>query len=243
MREQLLSFLEYIKEEKNFSDNTVVSYKHDIESFMEYINNIGISLKDCKPIHVEEYIKTLYDNGRTNSTIARNVASIRCFFKYMFTKGLISTDSEINLKMPKAEKKIKRETLPPEIFDKILFQVPNSTSGRRDKAMLSLLSCTRISISELVSIDIDSFNKKTREIKLKSGIVILPYNAFAYLLDYLDNSRKLLLLNKSPVKTLFLNCNGNPLSRQGFWKTVKKYIKMAKIGDSVTLQNLKSLKL
>ena len=110
MREQLLSFLEYIKEEKNFSDNTVVSYKHDIESFMEYINNIGISLKDCKPIHVEEYIKTLYDNGRTNSTIARNVASIRCFFKYMFAKGLINTDNEINLKMPKAEKKIKRES-------------------------------------------------------------------------------------------------------------------------------------
>jgi len=243
MREQLLSFLEYIKEEKNFSDNTVVSYKHDIENFMEYINDIGVNLEDCKPIYVEDYIKTLYANGRANSTIARNVASIRCFFKYMFTKGLISTDSEISLKMPKAEKKIKRETLPPEVFDKILYQVPNSTSGRRDKAMLSLLSCTKISISELVSIDIDSFNKKTREIKLKSGIVILPYNAFAYLLDYLDNSRKLLLLNKSPVKTLFLNCNGNPLSRQGFWKTVKKYIKMAKIGDSVTLQNLKSLKL
>ena len=225
MREQLLNFLEYIKEEKNFSDNTVVSYKHDIENFMDYINDMGINLKDCKPIYVEDYIKTLYANGRTNS------------------KGLISKDSEISLKMPKAEKKIKRETLPPEIFDKILFQVPNSTSGRRDKAMLSLLSCTRISISELVSIDIDSFNKKTREIKLKSGIVILPYNAFAYLLDYLDNSRKLLLLDKSPVKTLFLNCNGSPLSRQGFWKTVKKYIKMAKIGDSVTLQNLKSLKL
>jgi integrase/recombinase XerD len=161
----------------------------------------------------------------------------------MFAKGLINTDNEINLKMPKAEKKIKRETLSPEVFDKILYQVPNSTSGRRDKAMLSLLSCTKISISELVSIDIDSFNKRTREIKLKSGIVILPYNAFAYLLDYLDNSRKLLLLDKSPVKTLFLNCNGSPLSRQGFWKTVKKYIKMAKIGDSVTLQNLKSLKL
>ena len=47
MREQLLSFLEYIKEEKNFSDNTVVSYKHDIENFMDYINDMGINLKDC----------------------------------------------------------------------------------------------------------------------------------------------------------------------------------------------------
>ena len=100
-----MSFLEYIKEEKNFSDNTVVSYKHDIENFMDYINDMGINLKDCKPIYVEDYIKTLYANGRTNSTIARNVASIRCFFKYMFAKGLISKDSEINLKCLKLKRK------------------------------------------------------------------------------------------------------------------------------------------
>lgn len=86
-----------------------MSYKHDIENFMDYINDMGINLKDCKPIYVEDYIKTLYANGRTNSTIARNVASIRCFFKYMFAKGLISKDSEISLKMPKAEKENQRE--------------------------------------------------------------------------------------------------------------------------------------
>ena len=243
MKEQLLDFQEYIKEEKNFSDNTVISYRHDIENFIDYINEVGINLNNCNTSNIEEYVKKLFAEGRTNSTIARNVASIRCFFKYLFAKGLISTDNEISLKMPKSKKKAKKEALSPEVFDKILYQVPNSTAGKRDKAMLSLLSCTKISISELVSIDIDSFNKRTREIKLKSGIVTLPYNAFAYLLDYLDNSRKLLLLDKSPVKTLFLNCNGSPLSRQGFWKAIKKYIKSAKIGDSITLQNLKSLKL
>lgn len=242
MREHLLNFLEYIKEEKHFSDNTVVSYKNDIENFMSYLIDNSISLENCQITQVERYIDQLCSNGRTSSTIARNIASIKCFLKYMYAKGIIPQDSQLSLKMPKTKKKSKRASLSPDVFDKILYQVPDNISGKRDKAMLTLLCCTKISVSELVSIDIDCFNKTTRELKLKNGIVVLPYNAFAYMLDYLDNSRKALSLNKNPVNTIFLNCNGNPLSRQGFWKTIKKYIKLANLEDSVTLQNLKSLK-
>lgn len=243
MREQLLDFLEYIKEEKKFSNNTVISYKHDIENFMSFLDYEGVkSFEDYCNVDVEKYIKYLSQNGRTVSTVSRNMASIRCFFKYLNTKGIIKHHSNLDFKIPKAGKKNKKEALSPDVFDRILFQVPNNMPGKRDKAMLYLLCCTKVSISELVSIDIDSFNQTTRELKLKSGNVVLPYNAFAYMLDYLDNCRKKLLLNKAPVNTLFLNCNGNPLSRQGFWKTIKKYIKLADLSDDITLQNLKNLK-
>lgn len=185
----------------------------------------------------------LQKNGKASTTIARNLASVRCFYQYLLNNMMIKEDPTSNLQSPKYERKLP-EILTVEEVELLLSQPSiKDFKGARDKAMLELLYATGIRVSELIALNVDNLKLDIGYLYLektnKDGRMIpIGSVALKYLNHYLKKHRNTYLGNNDE-KALFINYNGNRLTRQGFWKIVKHYRKKANILKRITPQTLR----
>lgn len=242
MENHIDKFIEYIYNEKSLSQNTLNSYKRDIKQFFMFLKNKDIEMaEDITKTDIIAYLLQLKKDNRASATIARNLASIRSFFQYLFIHRIITNDPTFNLEAPKGERKMPAILSIDEI--ELLLEQPNSNSdkGIRDKAMLELLYATGIRVSELINLLIEDINLDMSYLRCSSGskerIIPLGSMALKAIETYLDVSRG--NLAKETEKVLFVNMKGKPMSRQGFWKIIKKYAKDANIHKSITPQILR----
>ncbi len=240
----LNKYIDYIRNEKELTSNTLEAYIRDIVQFKEYLNknNVRDSTTVNKTI-VITYLMQLQKDGKATSTISRNLASIRCFYQYLLNNNLIKEDPTNNLRSPKCEKKL------PSILTKeevdILLAQPRKDNFKevRDKAMLELLYATGIRVSEIIALNMDNLDLKLGYLDLDtSGISerVVPVGSVAlkHLNNYIDNYRSQVLKDEEE-KALFLNYNGNRLTRQGFWKIIKGYTVKSKIDKKITPHTLR----
>ncbi|PAB61199.1 site-specific tyrosine recombinase XerD [Anaeromicrobium sediminis] len=242
MNEYVENFIDYITNERELSKNTLDSYKRDIYQFMVFLNTMKIeNIDDVTKTNIITYMIHLKKVGRATSTISRNLASIRSFFQYLFSKRHVSKDPTLNLEAPKGEKKLPIILTIEEI--ELLLDQPktNTQKGIRDKAMLELLYATGIRVSELVELNLEDVNLSMSYLKCNRGnkerIIPMGSMALEALKNYLENCRDYMV--KEDGDALFVNVQGNPMSRQGFWKIIKKYAHNAQIEKSITPQVLR----
>ena len=232
-------FIEMMFYERNVSIQTIDCYKEDLKLFFEntQLNDANdLTLKD-----IENFIKILSSQGKAISTIIRRVGTIRQFYLFLQKEGVI-TDGSAIIDMPK-----KRESLPSVLtFEEVeaLLEQPNTKKdeGIRDKAMLEIMYSSGLRVSELL-------NLQLRQVNIDLGILkvigkgnkerIVPIGDFAkeYLMLYIKHIRGRFDIHKS--KFVFLNKQGIPLTRQFFWKSIKKYSKNAGIEINVTPHTLR----
>ncbi|NMB08329.1 MAG: site-specific tyrosine recombinase XerD [Tissierellia bacterium] len=237
-------YLYYIKDEKGLTASTLEAYTRDMEQFIQYLDNNNISdLTKVNKTIIITYLLYLQKTGKASSTISRNLASIRCFYQYLLNNDLIKEDPTLNLRSPKPEKKIP-SILTKEEVNHLLSQ-PNTDNfkGVRDKAMLELLYATGIRVSEIVALDLDNLDLNLGYLYLKNSednerVVPLGSVALKYLLDYINNYRQQVLKDENQ-KAVFLNFSGGRLTRQGFWKIIRKYAKESKIDKNITPHTLR----
>lgn len=238
MSGEIEAFITYLGKVKKMSDNTIISYRRDLTKLYDYLVESGIkSITEVTQEDLNGYIKSLEDGKFKAATISRNIASIKALFHYMEEQGIILSDVSENLKAPKIEKKLPN-IMTVEETERLLMQpTPNNPKGYRDKAMLELLYATGIRVSELITLRVRDVDIKTsllscsdngRERKIPFG-----NKARAALVDYIGTGREQ-LLNGESSEILFPNCNGKPMSRQGFWKLLKAYGKKAGIEQDIT---------
>ena len=181
--------------------------------------------------------------GRAASTISRNLASIRCYYQYLLNENLVKEDPTLNLQSPRSEKKLPCILTKKEV-DILLSQPDNDTfKGIRDKAMLELLYATGIRVSEMVALNLDNLDLQLGYLYLGSSgsnerIVPIGRVALEYIRIYIDDYRENVLKDDDEI-ALFLNYNGNRLTRQGFWKIVKGYTKKSNIDKKITPHTLR----
>lgn len=231
-------YIDYIRDEKGLTENTLEAYIRDINSFKEYIKDNGIEeFNDANKTIVITYLMNLQKKGRATSTISRNLASIRSFFQYLLNHDLVKEDPTLNLKLPKIEKKIPDILTEKEI--NILLDQPNSHDfkGARDKAMLELLYATGLKVSEIVSLNIESVNLELRIVSIKdtgeaNRVIPIGKMAIESVVHYLENFRE--NYEENYGEPLFINFSGNRLTRQGFWKILKHYTKQSNINKVIT---------
>lgn len=238
MLEYIQMFVEHLYEREYFSRNTILSYERDLKSFAAFMQNMGISdLKKVNTTNAMSFIFWLQDEGKSNSTISRNTASLRTFFKYMIKWGIVKDNPCLDIEVPKVEKR------PPKIMTaeevEILLGQPceNDEKGLRDRAMLELLYATGIRVSELINIEISDIDLAIQAVKCRTGtkMRIIPIGSKAvYALDIYINSVRKKMIKNPREKKLFVNCSGLPMSRQGFWKIIKEYAKKAEISSDIT---------
>ncbi|MBE7029511.1 MAG: site-specific tyrosine recombinase XerD [Clostridia bacterium] len=239
MEKVLTSFAKYLYEEKSLSENTLMSYKRDLRLYFEYLDVIKIQYTKVSKETVLEYIEHLKKIGKATSTISRNVASLRAFYLYLHNTSVISKNPAEELKYEKNIRKIPGILTGKEI-DKLFSQPDiNSFKGLRDKAMLEVLYATGIRVSELIGLKSENINVKMGYISCdKKGtkrIIPLHDEAIDILKVYLKTYKELF----KKGKFIFINSEGNPISRQGFWKIIKEYAKRAKIKKEITPNTLR----
>ncbi len=239
----MIDYLDYMKNEKRLTSNTLEAYIRDILQFKEFLLNNKIKdYKDTNKTTIITYLMNLQKNGRATSTISRNLASLRCFFQYLLNNNLINEDPTLNLKSLKSEKKIP-SILTIEEVNQLLSQ-PDTTSykGARDKAMLELLYATGIRVSEIIAIDVKDLDLDLGILTVKDNNIgqrVIPIGNMAidaltsYITTYISED------NFNEDEPLFMNYSGNRLTRQGFWKIIKQYAKKANIDKSITPHTLR----
>lgn len=237
MEKQISSFLEFIKEDKKLSENTLQSYKRDILQFEEYIDKNKINYQKITDEDMKKYFDYLQESGKKTSTISRNVASIRSFYQFLVRNKKVKKDPTEKIQSPKVEKKAPSILTSSEI--ELLLDQPKNIDlkGIRDKAMLEFAYATGMRVTEIISLNIEDVN-------LKDGLVVCKYGSrqrniplgslsLKALADYIENSRPILIKDEK-VNALFVNTNGKRLTRQGFWKIVKYYKDQAHITKDIT---------
>ena len=186
--------------------------------------------------------KDLEKEGKAASTISRELASIKAFFNYLFKERKINRDPAEFLRAPKIERRIP-VILTKEEIQALLAQPGNaSVKEMRDKAMLELLYATGVRVSELISLKLEDVNMQIGYITCHDGTRerMIPFGKGAKqaLRVYLDEARGSLLKGRT-CEWLFTNCNGQPMSRQGFWKLIKFYGEKAGIKTDITPHTLR----
>lgn len=232
----------YIKDlqKKNLSKNTLDAYRRDMKKFKDFINSRKEDLLSVDTVTIMAFVQYLQKKERANSSIVRNLVSIRNFYKYLIKKNIVSEDPTLGYEIPKIERNIPK-ILSPEEVDKLLNSPNSSNKGLRDKAMLELMYATGVKITELLNLDIYDINLKFNYIKCRGSKKrerIIPIGSYAVkcLKDYLDIRP---IINVYNLDYLFLNLKGTQMTRQGFWKIVKKYAKISGIKKSIDSYTLR----
>lgn len=243
MKELLKDYKLYLEKQK-LSENTENSYMRDLSAFFE---NIGAKSKrdvlKVKTETVDSYIDYMKGSGKANSTISRSIASLKKFYQYQFNCDNITSNPLLKVDVPRVEKKVPESITTREI-NKLLNQ-PKCTDlkGYRDKAMLELLYATGIKVSELINLnvrDVDIHGEMLRCSGKKNQRYIPIGRTAAEALDsYLKKARSL-MVGSGKVKSLFVNCSGTPLTRQGFWKILRGYAEKAGIKAEINAQTLRN---
>ena len=243
MEREIMNFISYLHNIKKTSNNTELSYKRDLGKMRQYLEENGISeLNDITEEVLDSYIVYLEENHFAAATISRNIASMKAFFHYLAKGGVIEKDISVGLKAPKIEKKMP-EILTPEEVIWLLEQPKGDTPKEiRDKAMLELLYATGIRVTELITLKVSDVNMQMGFIICRDGSKerVIPFGAAAKkaMTNYLEKARNVMLFDlQSDI--LFVNCSGQPMSRQGFWKLIKYYAKKAGIMADITPHTLR----
>ena len=243
MQNDIEAFISYLHNVKKTSDNTELSYKRDLCKFATFMQEQGVfALGEATEENLQSYVSYLNEKKFAAATVSRNIASIKALYQYLCQEGKVSKNVAEGLKAPKIEKRM------PEILsmDEVvrLLEQPSGNSAKeiRDKAMLELLYATGIRVTELITLSV-------RDVNLQMGFIIcrgshkerlVPFGEAARnaLVHYLEKTRSEMLQDESE-ETLFVNCSGQPMSRQGFWKLIKYYAKKAGILTDITPHTLR----
>lgn len=243
MTEEIQRFIQYLKEVKQKSDNTAVSYERDLKNMNQYFAEQGIEqVTQVTATGLNSYVLYLEKQGKKPSTISRSIASAKSFFQYLHREGYIEQDIAEELKAPKVEKKMPSVLTKEETVCLLEQAKGKSPKELRDSAMLELLYATGIRVSELISLKLTDVNLRMEYITCRDANKerIVPFGTVASeaLKIYLTEGRPLLIADESSPY-LFTNCSGQAMSRQGFWKLVKSYGRKAGITTELTPHTLR----
>ena len=237
MEKVMTEYLNFLKNTKKSSDNTIQAYKRDLNFFFEYLKKNNLEYLNVEYDDIQKYIEELNNEGRKAASISRRLATLRSFYGYLLKKKLIKAIPTNKVNTPKVEKKAPMILTADEV--EILLSQPKSDDlkGIRDKAMLEFAYATGMKVSEIINLDLKDVNLVDSYVVCNEGyskrVVPLGRISKEALVEYLDNSRPYLLKTEEE-KPLFVNVMGNRLTRQGFWKIIKQYQEQAHIEKEIT---------
>ncbi len=240
MKEDIQSYINYVYIEKKLSDNTKNAYETDLFDFSEFLNN-----KDVSKITYDDitsYINHLYDKKEKDKSIARKIVSIRTFFNYLMKEGKIKVNPSEKLESPKLKKTLPN-TLSLEEVDKLLSIKPKDAKDWRNKAMIELMYGTGMRVSELVNLELNDINLKDNYVRVygkgKKERIVFMADVTTDVLDKYINVYRSSLLKGYLTDKVFLSSYGKGITRQGFFKILKKEAEKAGIKKSFSPHTLR----
>jgi integrase/recombinase XerD len=237
----IAAFLTHVRVEKGLSPNTVSAYRRDLLKFEEFGKKKKLTVESVSRDDLVDFLASLYRQKLESRTVARNLATMRNFFRFTLVQELRTEDPSLNLESPKI-----RRSLPGylrlEEVEKLLAQPDEKQPlGLRDRAMFEVLYSTGLRVSELVGLRVMDMDRAAGCVRCigkgdKERIVPIGKKAIALVERYLRDARPKLLgnANKANVTMLFINRRGGPLSRVGVWKILSAYGRQAGMRKGLT---------
>ena len=232
-------YIVFLTVEKGASNNTIEAYGNDVRKLAQYLSDNDVTRwSQVDQYHIRGYLAHMQQEDVTNTTRARNVAAMKSFFRFLYLEKY--TDSNLGelLDGPRKEKVLPKYLTIEEV--ERLLNAPDITTpnGCRDKAMLELLYASGLRVSELISLRLGDISFEMAYVRCfgkgsKERVIPLGRYAMDALEHYINVCRPL-VANSWQTDTLFLNKSGKGLTRQGFWKLIKKYGQEAGITADIT---------
>lgn len=246
MKKYIKLYVFFLKNEKNYSNNTIISYKNDLIQLLNYLRDYKI-LKKNNVQYIDrsilrKYIVYLKSCDYSARSISRKISVIRSFFKFLSREDVVKINPTINLITPKIEKKLPYFLYLQEV-EKLIETPPLDTIfGIRDRAILELLYGTGMRVGELVNLNITDIDLDEKTIRVfgkgsKERILPLGDPSIKAVQEYLTGRnlfRKNISINKNDLNTLLLNRFGGRLSARSIRRIIIKYMKMAGLNKKVS---------
>jgi len=235
---EVSSFLDYATVEKGLATNSVESYERDLRKFSAYLHKSGLALDGIRHQQIRSFLQTLYQQGLSARSVARNLAALRHFFQFLVKEGKLAADPAREVEAPHLSHSLPKYLNFQEVELLLGQPDPATTLGLRDRAMLELLYATGMRVSELLNVRWEDFEPNLGIVRClgkgsKERLIPVGKSALRCVEAYLRHGRGV-LAKKPGVPFLFLNQRGGPLSRVGFWKILAAYGRRAGIRASLT---------
>lgn len=239
-------YIHFIQVERQLSDNTLASYRRDLETYVNFLQEVE-AMSDFRKVErtiILRHLEQLRMQGKTSRTVARHISSIRSFHQFLLREKRAETDPTVHLEMPTIEQKLPNILSIEEI--EALLMAPNRSKpqGVRDVAMLELLYGSGMRISELIALDLSDIHLTMGFVRVfgkggKERIIPLGKSALSALNHYLNSARGQLQGKYPKTDAFFINQRGKRLTRQGCWKLMKEHALKAGIQHELTPHTLR----
>ncbi len=241
MGEAIGELIRYLQYERGFSENTQASYEQDLKELERFLGQVLVT--DIRPDDITDFMLFRLEAGVQRTTLARELSSIKSFFKFLLLEGWILDNPTTNLETPKIRRKLP-SVLTVEETDQLLAG-PDTRKplGIRDRAMLEMMYGSGLRVSELINVRLGDINIPERFLRCtgkgeKERIVPVSRPAAEWTLRYIHEVRRKLLKQKRS-ELLFLNAHGGQLTRQGFFKILKGYAAQANLQVAISPHTLR----
>jgi len=244
IKDKISSFLDYLKNERNFSQHTYGSYALDLKQFDSFLDEIKMSdISSFTRTDARAFLVKLEEGGLSRKSIARKISCYRSFCSYLIKSKFIKVNHWSGISLPKVIKKLPNFLYPEEID--LLLGIPDlkSPSGLRDKAILEVLYASGMRVSELVKLNISDVDKDDGEILVsgkgsKERIVLIGGPAMTALKDYLKYGRSKLVKSTSN-RAIFLGRFGTRITSRSVERIIQKHIKKSGIDKKISPHSLR----
>ena len=226
-RQILDAFIDNIWIEKGLSQNTLDSYRSDLEQFSSWLEKNKLSYINTSKKEILSYLSFLFQKGLGSKTVARKLSSLKSFFRYLVFKSIIPNDPSSEVETPKLLKSIPKSISEKEVEALLAAPDEKTDIGLRDKTMIETLYSCGLRISELTNLELLNLNLRQGVIRVigkgqKERLVPMGDQLIGLLELYISSSRKN-LLSKRHSDFLFLSTRGQRMTRQSFWHRIKHY--------------------
>ena len=237
-------YINYLVFEKGLSEKTIESYTSDLSKYLAFLKEKRIKdITQADTPIILKHLIALRESGLGSKSCARHLITLRGFYKFLAQEKILEFDPAKLIDLPKSGLKLPDVLSVSEV--NLLLNIPdiNTPLGKRNSAMIELLYAAGLRVSELINLKFLDVNLEACFVRVMgkgSKERIVPFGLYAKnkIDDYINNSRPLLLKNHIS-KHLFVARAGKPMTRQGFWKLLKQYVKQAGIKKKVTPHSLR----
>lgn len=246
MKQDIANFMENLKAAGQLAANSLDGYRRDLEDVVRtFEERHGIvRAADVKPHHLSAYLHELREQGRSNATLSRRIVSIKAFFQYAHELEITPSNPSTRLTPPKAERK------PPKALSlsdvERLLEAPElaDDAGIRDRTMLETLYATGMRVTELTGLDVSDVRTDLRLLVCRGSggrERMIPISSMCrdWMIKYLQEARPRMVRENGSEHALFVSHLGSRMTRQGFWKLIKKYAAAAGVSTEVTPHTLR----
>lgn len=240
-------FLDHLKVERGLAKNTLAAYGTDLRLFAEHASAAGAdTIEALAPHHLSAFLLTRLDAGVATRTLARNAVSLRRWCRHLVAEGWLRDDPAATLEVPKVGTSLPK-ALREEDVTRLLAAPSDSTpEGIRDRAMLELLYATGLRVTELVELPLQAVFVEAGYVRVwgkgsKERIVPMGELAAAAITQYLQGARQTLLAHarKQTSDAMFVTRRGGAMTRQAFWKNLRRYAYVAGIDAPLSPHKLR----